>query len=160
MCDYSLMNLPNRLAVEGEDLIVHRFPSGSMGLASPADLYPPQVEAANRHTFWGSVKAMFSLKKCTVPAVCIPPASRLRLHNTSERMQRDYGIHRDEDCTFDQLTADSHTHRDVVRFCNGKFIRIQQLPEGMGMTVLDMSVAREHHVSLSEMLAGVESERI
>ena len=35
MCDYSLMAVPNRLAQEGEDLVTHRFPTGSLGLASP-----------------------------------------------------------------------------------------------------------------------------
>jgi len=31
MCDYSLMSIPNRLAVEGENLIAHRFTTGTMG---------------------------------------------------------------------------------------------------------------------------------
>ena len=35
MCDYSLAGLPSRLAVEGEQLVVHRFPTGTLGLASP-----------------------------------------------------------------------------------------------------------------------------
>ena len=38
MCDYSLMAVPNRLAREGEELVAHRFPTGSLGLASPSDL--------------------------------------------------------------------------------------------------------------------------
>src|SRR5436305_12509932 len=38
MCDYSLMSLPNRLAVCGEELIVHRFELGAIGLASAADV--------------------------------------------------------------------------------------------------------------------------
>jgi len=37
MCDYSLAHFPNRLAVEGEQLIVHRFDSGTLGLA-PAQI--------------------------------------------------------------------------------------------------------------------------
>jgi hypothetical protein len=36
MCDYSLLHFPNRLAVNGEELIVHRFSSGSIGLAAEA----------------------------------------------------------------------------------------------------------------------------
>ena len=32
MCDYSLMGIPNRLACEGEDLVVHQFRTGSRGL--------------------------------------------------------------------------------------------------------------------------------
>jgi hypothetical protein len=35
MCDYSLAGIPNRLAVEGEELVVHRFTMGPLGLASP-----------------------------------------------------------------------------------------------------------------------------
>jgi hypothetical protein len=36
MCDYALMGVPNRLATEGEDLLVHRFRTRSIGLtASP-----------------------------------------------------------------------------------------------------------------------------
>ena len=40
MCDYSLANVPNRLAVEGEQLVLHRFSGGSIGLTSPAELAP------------------------------------------------------------------------------------------------------------------------
>ena len=38
MCDYSLMAIPNRLAVSGEELVIHRFEAGSVGLASAFDL--------------------------------------------------------------------------------------------------------------------------
>ena len=48
MCDYSLMSIPSRLALEGEKLMVHRFSTGAMGLASSADLQtkaaPPGTE--------------------------------------------------------------------------------------------------------------------
>ncbi len=37
MCDYSLTELQNRPAREGERLEVYRFPSDCLGLASPAD---------------------------------------------------------------------------------------------------------------------------
>ena len=33
MCDYSLAHFPNRLAVEGEQLVVHRFATRTLGLA-------------------------------------------------------------------------------------------------------------------------------
>jgi hypothetical protein len=60
MCDYSLHTYPNRLAADGEDLVVHRFGAGSLGLASPADLAP--VISAGKMaggTFWSQVKAWF-----------------------------------------------------------------------------------------------------
>ena len=34
MCDYSLCGIPNRLAVESEELVVYRFSTGSIGMAS------------------------------------------------------------------------------------------------------------------------------
>ena len=40
MCDYPLHGIPNRLAQEGEVLVVHRFDSGSKGLTSPEYLKP------------------------------------------------------------------------------------------------------------------------
>jgi hypothetical protein len=33
MCDYSLHTFPNRLAADGEDLVVYRFGAESLGLA-------------------------------------------------------------------------------------------------------------------------------
>ncbi len=40
MCDYSLHGIRNRLAEEGETLVVHRFFTGSKGLTSPEYLKP------------------------------------------------------------------------------------------------------------------------
>ena len=39
MCDYSLMAIANRVAVSGDELVVHRFQTGTVGLASASDLH-------------------------------------------------------------------------------------------------------------------------
>jgi hypothetical protein len=59
MCDYSLCGIPNRLAIEGEELVVHRFRTGSLGLASPADLQMRERlrGAALGTTFWQRLKS-------------------------------------------------------------------------------------------------------
>src|ERR1700736_6022240 len=73
MCDYSLAGLRTRLAVEGEELIIYRFPTGSLGLTSPAEL------EAHRKEFRGW-KSWFDPRE--VPcAVCIPPGARLLLRD-------------------------------------------------------------------------------
>jgi hypothetical protein len=41
MCDCALLGVPNRMAVEGEQLVVHRFRTGSLGLAAPDSTNPP-----------------------------------------------------------------------------------------------------------------------
>ena len=78
MCDYSLAGIPNRLAVEGEQLVVHRFSTDSLGLASPCS--PP-------------------LSKET-PAVCIPPGARLRLRDIPQDLQLRFGLNEIEEVTF------------------------------------------------------------
>ena len=145
MCDYSLMAVPNRLAREGEDLVAHRFPSGSLGLASPADLKraidPP---LPNRKTVWRRVVEFFDPPRTEpVPAVCIPPGARLQLQDIPARMQQDLCVGPCEPVTFTQISAAVNTYRDAVRFLNGREVRLQELREGQRVRVLDLSVADE-----------------
>jgi hypothetical protein len=125
MCDYSLAGIPNRLAVEGEELVVHRFSTGSMGLASPCA--PP--------TRWWSGKQ--------TPAVCVPPGARLILHDIPERLQHDLAVGPIEEVTFVQLSATPYQYRDAVGFQNGRAIRLQELSEGMPVRVLKMSLPED-----------------
>lgn len=145
MCDYSLMAVPNRLAREGEDLVAHRFPTGSLGLASPADLKriadPP---APVRKSFWCAVKDFFNPPRTEpVPAVCIPPGARLQLQDIPARLQHELGVEASEDVVFTQITAAVNSYRDAVRFRNGREVRLQELREGQRVRVLDLSMAEE-----------------
>ncbi len=145
MCDYSLMAVPNRLAQEGEDLVAHRFPTGSLGLACPADLQRLSEPAhPERKTFWEAVKDFFSPPKTPpVPAVCIPPGARLLLQDIPARLQNELHVGCTEEVTFTQLTAAANSYRDAVRFANGRQVRLQELREGQRVRVLDLSVAEE-----------------
>ena len=145
MCDYSLMAVPNRLAREGEELVAHRFPTGSLGLAAPADLKraaDPPVPA--RKSFWRAVSEFFNPPKSEpVCAVCIPPGARLNLRDIPVRLQHELCVSAAEDVTFTQITAAVNSYRDAVRFANGREVRLQELREGQRVTVLDLSVAEE-----------------
>ena len=75
MCDYSLMAVPNRLAREGEELVVHRFPTGSLGLAAPADVKrAAQPCSPVRRSFWSAVRDFFDPPKMD-PVPAVPPWS-------------------------------------------------------------------------------------
>src|SRR6476661_3187525 len=102
MCDYSLMAVPNRLAQEGEELVAHRFPTGSLGLASPADLKRATTAPVPSHrSLWCTVKEFFNPPKTEpVPAVCIPPGARLELQDIPVRLQHDLGVKPVETVTF------------------------------------------------------------
>jgi len=145
MCDYSLMAVPNRLAQEGEDLVAHRFPTGSLGLASPADLKrATETPSPARKTFWCALKEFFNPPKAEpVPAVCIPPGARLRLQDIPARLQHEVGVGPVEDVVFTQISAAVNSYRDAVRFPNGREVRLQELREGQRVTVLDLSMAED-----------------
>ncbi len=38
MCDYSLYTIQNRLAEQGEELVLHKFQTGTLGFASVSEL--------------------------------------------------------------------------------------------------------------------------
>jgi hypothetical protein len=145
MCDYSLMAVPNRLAREGEDLVTYRFPTGSLGLASPIDVQRlKEPAAASRKSFWCAVRDFFNPPKTEgVAAVCIPPGARLRLADIPSRLQQELGVEVSENVVFTQITAAVNAYRDAVRFPNGREVRLQELREGQRVRVLDLSMAEE-----------------
>ncbi|MGH9374679.1 MAG: hypothetical protein ACRD1J_00755 [Terriglobia bacterium] len=145
MCDYSLMTVPNRLAENGENLIVYKFPTGSRGFASQLDWRKTQEPVKNqqRQGFWQALRrSLLNLPSaCSVPAVCIPPGARLRLQDIPARLKRQLEIGPVEDVTFTELTAIANNYRDAVVFQNGRHILLQELEEGQRAKVLDLSSA-------------------
>jgi hypothetical protein len=147
MCDYSLHTYPNRLASDGEELVIHRFGAGSLGLASPCDLEAVNSACKAAHsTVWSRLKAWFlgrnprweAEKK--VPAVCIPPGARLLLKDIPKSMQRELAVGEVEEVQFIETTAEVNTYRDAVRFRNSTQILLQQLREGQRVHVLSTRV--------------------
>ncbi len=118
MCDYSLAHFPNRLAVKGEHLVVHRFATQSLGLAS-----------ARRR--WKEL-----LFPGTVPAVCVPPGARLCLRDIPAQIQERLRVSPLEEVTFVQKSAEGFVYRDAVRFSNGEEMLLQCLKRGQRVEVL------------------------
>jgi hypothetical protein len=145
MCDYSLFAIPNRLAKEQEDLVAHRFPTGSMGLASPVDLCRSahlRQKAPGKRGLWSAIKGFFTMPKMEpVPAVCIPPGARLQLADIPARLQQELGVQPQEDVIFTQTSAAVNTYRDAVRFKNGRELNLQELREGQRVRVLSLALA-------------------
>jgi hypothetical protein len=120
MCDYSLAQFPNRLAVKGEQLVIHQFASQTMGLAPirrslKQILFPPAV-----------------------PAICVPPGARLFLRDIPEHLQRLLNVDNVEEVTSVQKSAESFIYRDAVRFANGQEVLIQCLRRGQRVDVLSL----------------------
>lgn len=136
MCDYSLQGIRNRLAEQGEILIVHRFQTGSKGLTSSRYLSP--VEKPKAKTWMAALKQFFAVpaEEC---AVCIPDGAQLRLSGIAVSIQKRHHVSEEELVTFRQLSAEAATYRDAVEFRNGQRVRLQELDEGQAVEVLAMS---------------------
>jgi hypothetical protein len=111
MCDYSLEHYGSRPAHEGERCVTTRFPSGTIGLASPAKFF-----------------------KVSTP-VCLNCGTALEIEGIPARMCREYGLRASEDAVFIRLDGDSHSYRDGLRFSNGTEVSLQKFPPGVGFTV-------------------------
>jgi hypothetical protein len=135
MCDYSLHGIKNRLAEEGETLVVHRFYTGSKGLTSPKYLEPIETPRG----FIAKLKNIFAppSREC---AVCIPDGAKLILHGISLGLQRTHGLCAIESVTFRQLSEEAATYRDAVEFKNGLKVRLQELEEGQQLEVAAVSL--------------------
>jgi len=110
MCDHSLAHFPNRLAVEGEQLIVHRFSSRTLGLAP-----------------------LFSGR----PAVCVPPGARLRLRDIPDCLQQSLDVGAVEELIFVEKSLEAFAYRDGVRFANGREVLLR-LQCGQRVDVLSL----------------------
>jgi hypothetical protein len=145
MCDYSLHAYANRLAQEGEELILTRFPNGSAGFTSELEYRCRQQTKAcpASQSLWQNIRSfcrelVAGKQEAPLTAVCVPPGARLRLSGITKSMQNDLGVSDTEEVTFTQLGWEAYTYRDAVRFNNGRELLIFRLPEHQRASVLSM----------------------
>ena len=155
MCDYSLHAVPNRLAVEGEALITHRFQTYTIGLASAAEIESPS--RANREpeisrSWWASLKNWLNPPPpdTNVTAVCIPPGARLLVYQVPKYVRAELDIGPQEEVTFDELSANAYEYRDIIRFRNGRSVLLQDLPERVRFEVLSLASMQTEVVAESK----------
>ena len=108
MCDYSLEMYGSRPAREGERYVTTRFPSGSMGLASPGQLGTP---------------------------VCMACDTKLSIADIPAELAARHGIPASAEASFVRL--DTGSYRDGLRFGNGVELSLQQLPAGISVSMAE-----------------------
>lgn len=150
MCDYSLCGLPTRLANEGEELVVHKFNNGILGLVSPTDLcFAKSREIANqKRSLWAKFVQLFEIESVHDPAtvVCMPPGAVLMMRDIPSPLQRRWDLRDEEEVVFCQLSARTYSHRDAIRLKSGREVVLQCLHVGIRFDVLslgDSPVTRE-----------------
>jgi hypothetical protein len=131
MCDYSLEGYKSRAAVDGEELVVKQFRSGTMGFVEP--------RANRRKTDLGAAFREDPTSDC---AVCCKPGVEMTLHLRGEFQTRDlakkelWGAKIEKfdgeiPVTFHTLVgASQFSHRDGFMLSNGRFMLVQELKPG------------------------------
>ena len=141
MCDYSRVHFPNRLAVGGEELIIHRFPSGTMGMGSP----DPGLKA------W--------VFRCNSTVVCVPSGARLLLREIPEWRREQLEISALVEVV--EQTAEALRYRDTVCFANGRKVLLQRLPPRLRVLSFDSTDPRATELErLAEESASVDLRSI
>jgi hypothetical protein len=140
MCDYSLGGLPNRLAAEGDELIVHRFPTHSIGLAPAVDVQTKITISRHDQSLWQRMKGFFALPSfCpSIQAVCVPPGASLILKNIPFDLQCKWRVREEENVLFMQTSAEINTYRDAICFLSGRQVPLQHLHEGIRVKVVSL----------------------
>jgi hypothetical protein len=160
---------PNRLAAEGEELVVHRFGGASVGLASPSDLRPvidaSSCDATSKNSrLWAAIKEWFLANSPQgqpdkrTPAVCVPPGARLLLKDIPKGLQRELGIGETEEVKFVEISAEVNTYRDAVRFKNSRQLLLQALREGQRVTVLSLALEEVEKTTVSDLRAPLQEQ--
>ena len=162
MCDYSLHVYPNRLAAEGEELVVHRFGGASLGLASPSDLRPVITTnscdpTSKRPWSWTAIKGRFLAtspprqpdKRTQQSAF---PGARLLLKDIPIGLQRKIGVVEVEEVKFVEISAEVNTYRDAVSLKNSCQLLLQALARGTkGVTVLSLTPAEVEEITFPDV---------
>lgn len=142
MCDYSLMAIPSRLAVSGDDLVIRQFETGCLGMAAARDV---RAEREYRKTqgFWPRLKELFK-KGRGIPAVCIPPGSHLIVRDIPQDLQYKCGLGSNTGkAVFTQLAVQAGAFRDAIRFNNGTEVLLQRFAKGQRVRVLSVASNEE-----------------
>lgn len=141
MCDYSLYTMQNRLAEDGEELVLHKFETGSLGFASASDLGELEEEKRGKgDSFWSDLKEwIWPRRPARVCAICVPPGAHLLLVDVPRNVQAHLRIRPSELVVFTEVSGRSYSYRGALVLPNGTRVLLQDLPEGIHALVLSMS---------------------
>jgi hypothetical protein len=86
----------------------------------------------------------------SIPAVCIPPGTRLLVRDIPAKLRHECGLPEAEEAVFTQMTATAITYRNAVRFRNEVEVLLQRFAEGRGVRGLDTSSTEERETAPNE----------
>lgn len=149
MCDYSLMALPNRLAISGEELVTYRFGTGAIGFISTSD----RGNSSKSKDLIETIFLWLNHPRGHYTAVCLPPGARLAVLSVPSRLSAVFDTTLTHEVVFTE-TSPGPGFRDAIRTPAGKEILLQQLQDGFQVRVLSLSAEDDKVPDIEEVLHG------
>lgn len=137
----------NRLVADGEQLVVQKFPSGSVGFAPAVEVLRNKLTrmAQPKGNFWQRLKRLLRNgpdSSPSLPEVFVPSGTYLILRGIPSSIQQTYGLRDKEGAVLEGSAAEVSACRGVLRFNNGSQIPIQELRSGQRVEVLSLARTR------------------
>jgi len=138
---------PGRLAVEGEELVAHRFPSALVRMVSHADYWRWRTvaEATGAESIVRKLLTRFlrfiapglvSWEGQPGPVVAFPSEALLRVYGIAPKLQGLYHLSAMEDAISIEVTPWLGRRTDALCFGNGVVLPLESLDEGQRVRVL------------------------
>lgn len=144
--DDSWRNVTNRPALEGEELVAHKFRNGLIRMVSRSDYSrwkissrPGVSKGALARVFRSLLSAFLGSHRDPSPVVAVPADALLRIYRICPNMQRRYQLNATEDALCVEITLLLGRSREALCFGNGVVVPMQALPEGQRVRVLYLS---------------------
>ena len=167
----SSMSVTNRPALEGEELIAHKFRGGLIQMVSRSD-YSRWKVSSQAGVSHGALARLFrSLLNAFLyyliapgpigsdcdpsPVVAVPADALLRVYGIDPDMQRLHQLNGTEDALFFEITLLMGRSREALCFGNGVVIPLQALPEGQRVRVLYRSWTENMSPALEPYQLGI-----
>jgi hypothetical protein len=148
----SSMNVTNRPALEGEELVAHKFRNGLIRMVSRSDYSRWKISSQDGVSNGPLARAFRSLVNALLryliapgrlrsgcdpsPVIAVPTDALLRVYGIGPDMQRRHRLNATEDALFVEITLLLGCGSEGLCFGNGVVIPLQALPEGQRVRVL------------------------
>jgi hypothetical protein len=159
MFNFSAMNVRNRLAADGDELVVLRFDTGLLGLVLACDLRQKQELArARRSGFWRALREFMFPVASGIALILVPPGTRLLVRDIPINRQLEWRLRGETQVAVATiLTGNADSFRDAIGFSNGTIVLVGRLVEGQRVRVLSASSEEEANPSMPEFGVSVSS---
>jgi len=139
----SILRLHNRMAVDGDRLVTHRFPDGMISMLSRSDFEDWSRTADRSEPESAFRRFLASLKNETFPSdgepgpvVQVPSEALLRIFDIAPDWREQYHFDAWEDALFAGSSTSAGAPVGMLLFGNGVTVPFQSLHEAQNVTVI------------------------